>query len=182
MDDRVDKLLETIRKTVLSVFPELAGRYHLAARARVDSTTLQLTPLTREGSPDKTAPVIKCDPLPVKVKAGNILRLAFCYGDPAEPVVVASSTAALGTYLGGQVDVDDFGIKPAVVAEYLLAHSIVGTMTAPVDDQGVSLPGATTSGLTRFDFLDSLKPGDRVACLPIEEGDRFIIVAKVKGA
>jgi len=182
MDARVDKLLELVRKIVIRLFPELAGRYHLACKAKVLSTSggLHLQLLTREGSDDATAPPVKCDPLPVALAAGNVVRLGFLYGDPSEPHVLAQSTAAIGTITtGSQVHIEGYGVRPALIAEHLAAHFRVGTTTAPVDSEGNPLPGATTSDLTRFDFQTSLKDGDRVAALPIEEGARFIIVAKL---
>jgi hypothetical protein len=181
MDARVDKLLELVRKTVLRLFPELAGRYHLTCKARVLSTSggLHLQPLKRDGSPDPTAPAVKCEPFPRSLKVGDVVRLGFLYGDPSEPHILALSTAAIGTITGSQVNIEGYGVRPALIAEHLAAHFRVGTTTAPVDSEGNPLPGATTSDLTRFDFQTSLKDGDRVAALPIEEGARFIIVAKL---
>ncbi len=183
MDARVDKLIEVVRKTVIKLFPELAGRYHLGCRASVTGLAggLQLQPLTREGSEDASAPAVKCDPVPVKLKSGNVVRMAFLYGDPAEPVVFTRATAAVGTMAGGKVDVENYGVKDCLVAEHLRDHFRLATLTAPVDEQGNPLPGATTSPLTRIDFKAPLKDGDKVVALPIEEGERFIIVARLEG-
>lgn len=181
MDARVDKLIEVVRKAVIKLFPELAGRYHLACRAKVTGLTggLELQPLTREGNKDSTAPAVRCNPLPVKLKGGNVVRLVFLYGDPAEPVVFTQATAAVGTMAGGQIDVENYGVKDCLVAEHLVEHFRLATLTAPVDEQGNPLPGAATSPLTRIDFKAPLKDGDKVVALPVEEGERFIIIAKV---
>jgi hypothetical protein len=182
MDARVDKLLELVRKTVLRLFPELAGRYHLACKAKVLSTSggLHLQPLTREGSDDATAPPVKCDPLPVALAAGNVVRLGFMYGDPSEPFVGTLATAAIGTMSGSQVNVEGYGLRPALIAEHLAAYSRIGVTASPVNPDGSDIEGTTVySDLTRFDFQTSLKDGDQVACLPIEEGCRFVVVAKI---
>jgi hypothetical protein len=183
MNAQVDKLLEVIRKTVLRLFPELAGRYHLTARARVVSTTgnsLQVQPLKRDGSVDPTAPAVVCDPLPYKLKPGNVVRLGFLYGDPSEPYVEAVATAALAQITAGGLLVEGYGeVTDYLVAEHLADHSRICTMTSPVDQDGNPLPGATTSDLTRFDFTSPLKVGDRVVVLPIEEGNRFVVVARL---
>jgi hypothetical protein len=180
MDDS-DKLIELVRKIVLKLFPEIAGRYHLGSRAKVLSINegLHLQPLARDGSIDKTAPAIKCDPFPCSLAAGNIVRLGFLYGDPSEPFVAPLATAAIGTITGSQVNVEGYGTRPALIAQHLAAHSRIGTITSPVGGEGTPLPGSTTSDLSRFDFQTDLQDGDQVAALPIEEGDRFIVVAKL---
>jgi mRNA-degrading endonuclease toxin of MazEF toxin-antitoxin module len=116
----------------------------------------------------------------VALAAGNVVRLGFLYGDPSEPFVGALATAAIGTVSGSQVNVEGYGLRPALIAEHLVAHSRLGVTAAPVNDDGTDIPGSTVySALTRFDFRTSLKDGDRVAALPIEEGARFIVVAKI---
>lgn len=179
--EAVDKLLELVRKTVLQLFPELAGRYHLPRLARVISTTggLTLQPLHNDGSVDDAAPAVKCPPLPRAVKPGDVVRLGYMLGDPSEPYVDTVATAAKGTMTGGQVAVEGVGTVPAVISQHLAAHSRIGTMTAPVDGDGNPLPGASTSERTRFDFQTDLEDGDQVAVLPIEEGAKVIVVAKI---
>lgn len=181
MDARVDKLIELVRKIVVKLFPELAGRYHLTARARVLSVSkgVQLQVLKTDGSEDTTAPALKVDPLPVMLKPGSVIRMGFMYGDPSEPFVLPNSTAAIGTMQGGQVNVENYGARDCLVAEHLKDHFRLATMTAPVDAEGNQLPGATTSTLTRIDFQTGLKDGDQVVALPIEEGERFIVIAKL---
>lgn len=181
--DAADKLLEVVRKTVTQLFPELAGRYHLFANAKVLKTGdgLHLQMITREGAADEKTPPVKCEPVPYTLKAGNTVRMCFLYGDPSEPWPVPVSTAAIGTMTGNQVTIEGYGTKPAIVAEHLLAHFLLGTVTTEVDEDGKDLPGATTTKLSRFDFLKRIKNGDKVAVLPIEEGERFIVVAKLLG-
>jgi hypothetical protein len=182
VDPRVDRFIEVIRKTVLRLFPELAGRYHLGARARVQQLAeggWTVQPLTRERADDDTVTAVKVPPLPYTLKPGNVVRLVYLYGDPSEPEVAPVSTAALGTWLGGWVEVPGFGIRNAVVAEHLVEHSRVATLTAPVDAEGNPLPRAVTSAPTRIDFAAALKYGDRVVALPIDEGERFLVVAKL---
>lgn len=180
MDSRVDKLIEVVRKTVIKLFPELAGRYHLSGKARITALGegVQAQPLTREGSDDTSAPVVKCSPLPTSLKVGNIITLAFLYGDPSEPYIISRSAAVVGTYAGGRVTVEGYGAE-AVVPEHLQDHSRVATLTAPVDEDGQPLPGASTSSLTKISYKAPLKAGDQVVATPIEEGERFIVLAKL---
>lgn len=180
MDSRVDKLIEVVRKVVIRLFPELAGRYHLTAKAQVMSAKdLAVQPLTKEGSADTGTPAIKCPAVPVTLKPGNRVTFGFMYGDPSEPFLVPKSTGAIGTWATGKVTVPGYGTKDALVAEHLKDHFRLTTFTSPVDVEGVPLPGATTSDLTRINFMTSLKDGDQVVALPIEEGDRFIVVGKL---
>ena len=168
---------------MLKLFPELAGRYHLMLQARVadNNNGLQLQPLSRDGSEDPATPVVKLPPLPVTTKAGNVVQLGFRYGDPSEPFALTLSTAAIGQVAGSQVTIEGYGTKPAVIAEHLQSFSRLGRTTAPVDSEGRPLPDATTSSLTKFEFEAGVKDGDTVACLPIEEGERFLVVAKLGG-
>lgn len=181
MNAQVDKLIELVRKIVIRLFPELAGRYHLAARARVLSLSngVQLQLLKSDGSEDTTAPALKVDPLPVKLKPGSVIRMGFMYGDPSEPYAAILSTTAIGTMQGSQVNIENYGTRDCLVAEHLKEHFRVATMTAPVDAEGNPQPGATTSELTRIDYQSELKDGDLVVALPIEEGERFIVIAKL---
>lgn len=181
MDARIDKLFEVVRKIVIRLFPELAGRYHLTARARVLGLTggVQLQVLKNDGSQDTTTPAVRCEPLPVKLKPGNVIRMGFMYGDPSEPYLSAISTAAIGTISAGKVNIEDFGARNYLVAEHLIEHFRLATFTSPVDEQGDPLPGATTSALTRINFQSGIKDGDQVVALPIEEGDRFIVIGKL---
>ncbi|WP_027364026.1 DUF2577 family protein [Desulfotruncus alcoholivorax] len=170
MDSRVDKLMEVIRKTVIKLFPELAGRYHLSASARITALGdgIQAQPLTNEGSDDAKTPVVKCQPLPYSLKVGNVVKLAFMYGDPSEPFLITRSTAVIGAYAGGKITIDGYGTKDALVAEYLKDHTREGDLT---------LPDATLS--VKIKFKAPLKDGDQVAAVPIEEGERFIVIAKL---
>ncbi|NHM25468.1 hypothetical protein G7K71_08665 [Desulfofundulus sp. TPOSR] len=181
MDARMDRLIEVVRKIVIRLFPELAGRYHLTGRARVTGLTggLVLQPVTRDGSDDPETPAVKCETLPYTLKVGNIVRLGFMYGDPSEPFVGVLSTAAIGTWAGGKIEIPGYGTRDALVVECLREHSRLVTMTAPVDDQGNPLPGASTSPLTRIEYRATLEDGDQVVALPIEEGERFIVVGKL---
>ncbi|MTI82750.1 MAG: hypothetical protein FH756_02390 [Firmicutes bacterium] len=183
MNARVDKLMEVIRKTVLRLFPELAGSYHLTSNAKVVKVTqeaLHVQPLLKDGAVNEESPVITAPPLPYKLKPGDLVRLKFLYGDPSEPYAETVTTAALGQITGGGLIIEGYGeVADYLVAEHLAAHSRMGTTTSPVDDKGDSLPGATTSSLTRFDINAHLKAGDKVAALPIEEGARFVVVAKL---
>lgn len=180
--DKVDQLIEVVRKTVIKLFPELAGRYHLGARAALLSTAdgLHIQPLTRDGAVDETAPAIQCDPKPYRLKAGNVLRMSYLFGDPSEPEVFPVSSGAVGTMSGSQVNIEGYGLRPAVIAEYLLSHTRLATKTEPVDEQGNPLPDATTKFI-KLEFTKGLKDGDLVAAVPIEEGDRFIVLAKLGG-
>ncbi|TEB09134.1 hypothetical protein [Pelotomaculum propionicicum] len=181
MDPRVDKLIEVVRKTVIMLFPELTGRYHLAARAKVTGVAngISAQPLTRERTDDDTSPVVKCPALPYTLKPDNVIHIGYLYGDPSEPMAVVLSTAAIGTWTGGKVTVEGYGARDGLVMEYLKDHFRLATLTAPVDQDGNPLPGATTSPLTRIDFRTGLKDGDKVAAVPIEEGDRFIVIGKL---
>ncbi len=183
MNARVDKLMEVIRKTVLRLFPELAGSYHLTANAKVVKVTqeaLHVQPLLKDGSINEESPVVTAPPLPYKLKPEDVVRIKFLYGDPSEPYAETVATAALGQVTGGGLMIEGYGeVTGYLVAEHLKAHSRIGTSTSPVDDKGAPLPGATTSSLTRFDINEHLKAGDMVAALPIEEGARFVVVAKL---
>lgn len=181
MDPRVDKLIEVVRKTVIMLFPELAGRYHLAARAKVTGVAggLNAQPLTRERTSDSTSPVVKCPALPYTLKPGNVIHVGYLYGDPSEPFALVLSTAAIGTWAGGKVTVEGYGTRDGLVAEHLKDHFRLATMTSPVDDDGNPLPGASTSILTRINYWTGLEDGDQVVALPIEEGERFVVVGKL---
>lgn len=87
--DRVGKLIEVVRKTVIQLFPEMAGGYHLLRKARVLKSTpegLHIQPLTEEGNVDTASPPVKCDPCPAV--EGDIVVLGFLYGDPSEPFII----------------------------------------------------------------------------------------------
>ncbi len=146
--DAPDKLIELVRKVVLRLFPELAGRYHVTARAKVISTQggLHLAPLTNDGNVDPAAPAIKCDPVPVTLAPGNVVGLGFRYGDPSEPFVQCLSTAALGTYTGSTIDFPGYGS----VTDFIMAAHLSG-----------------------------IEVGSQVAAVPIEEGKRFVVLAKI---
>lgn len=179
---QVDKLLEVVRRAVGKLYPELANRYHLTARARVVSASgdIKLQPLTRDGRDDETAPLIVHEPIPATIKPGDVVLIGYTYGDPSEPFLAPLSTCAVGTITAGGFLPD--GHKkavPYILDQRLDAHFRLATLTAPVDDDGIPLPGAETSPLTRIDYKSMVKPGDRVAGVAIEEGARFVIVAKL---
>lgn len=111
---------------------------------------------------------------------------------------VSGMPCELGTITATGLKLDSFKqeIRDYLVADWLVkvhfpAFSFIGTATSPVDDQGNPLPGATTTPLTRYDFLErqvddvrlemkvSLKAGDRVLAVPVNGGQDAIIVAKV---
>jgi len=83
------KLIEVVRKTVLQLFPEMAGGYHLLRKARVVKSTpeaLHVQPLNSQGSVDTEVPPVKCAPYPAA--SGDIVVLGYLYGNPSEPCVV----------------------------------------------------------------------------------------------
>lgn len=111
---------------------------------------------------------------------------------------VSGVPCELGTMTGSGLKLDTFKheIQDFMVADWLVkihfpAFSLVGTATSPVDSQGIDQPGASTSELTRYDFLPAeveevrleLKPhlnaGDRVLAIPVNDGREAVIVAKV---
>lgn len=182
MNAQVDKLIEVIRRIVNKLYPELANRYHLPARARVLSIngSIKLQPLKNDGSDDTGTPVIICDPVPYTLQPGNVVRIGYVYGDPSEPFAAPLSTVALGTYTGTGFKPDGHNKEyQFILAKHLDNHFRIATLTEPVDDEGNPLPGATTSQLTRIDYVKCVKPGNRVAAVPMEEGDRFVIIAKI---
>ncbi len=111
---------------------------------------------------------------------------------------VSGIPCELGTMTSTGLKLDKFKheIQDYLVADWLVkvhfpAFSLVGTATSPVDEQGNDQPGASTSELTRYDFLPrevdqvrlelkaDLKPGDRVLAVPVNGGQEAVIVAKV---
>lgn len=88
-------------------------------------------------------------------------------------------------------EIPDYYVAEWVVKITLPAFSLIGTATSPVDDEGNPLPGASTTPLTRYDFKEreidevkiemkpDLKEGDRVLCIPIDDGDDIMVVCKV---
>lgn len=111
---------------------------------------------------------------------------------------VSGMTAELGTITGTGLKLDSFKyeISDFLVADGLTqlhfpAFSLVGSSTAPVNDDGVPQAGASTSPQTRFDFAESevadvrvnlragLKPGDRVLAVPINGGQDVVVLCKV---
>ena len=55
----------------------------------------------------------------------------------------------------------------------------MATITQPVDQDGNDLPGAE-SNIARIDYMTGIIDGDLVAAVPIEEGERFIVLAKLQ--
>ena len=96
--------------------------------------------------------------------------------------------------------IDRFPI-PIPAGEYLIVDwqaklhfpgfFFVGNGTAPVDEQGTPQPGATTSPLTKYEFLEKevdqvhveikpdLKPGDRVLIAWVNDGTDPVVISKV---
>lgn len=104
----------------------------------------------------------------------------------------------LGTITGSGVKLDSFKyeIPDYYVADWvaeleLPAFSLVGTMTAPVDETGNATGGGAPSQRTRFDFDETkidevrlnwsagIKPGDRVLAVPVNGGKDAVVVCKV---
>lgn len=109
---------ELIKKTVLRLFPELTGGYHLPRYAEVlavaDAPTsgdiaddfrpryaVDIQVLDMHGKADGTMPILHSVPLPVPVaggaemgqfafpQAGTVVMLQFAYGSPNKPVITA---------------------------------------------------------------------------------------------
>lgn len=131
---------------------------------------------------------------PFKSLAGIIATEA----KKAAGAAVQGLPCELGTITASGLKLDSFKheIKTYLVAEWMAKISLpvfffVGTGTAPVDDQGNSLPGAVTSDQTRYDMrakeIDQVKieikpdlqPGDRVLVISINSGQNHVVVAKV---
>ncbi|WP_372632977.1 hypothetical protein [Cohnella sp.] len=104
----------------------------------------------------------------------------------------------LGTITGSGVKLDSFKyeIPDYYVADWvaeleLPAFSLIGTMTAPVDEEGNATGGGASSQRTCFDFDETkigevrlnwsagIKPGDRVLAVPVNGGKDAVIVCKV---
>ena len=111
---------------------------------------------------------------------------------------ISGLSCELGYMTGSGLVLDGFKheIQDYLVADWLVrvhfpAFKLVGTATSPVDDKGIDLPGASTSQLTRFDFLPAevenvqlefkqgLKSGDRVLAVPVNGGREAVIICKV---
>lgn len=99
---------------------------------------------------------------------------------------------ATGLKLDGfRHEIRDYLVADWVVTVHLPAFSLIGTATAPVDDQGKPLPNAGTSSLTRYDFREAqianvrlevkpgLMPGDRVLAIPVNGGTDAVVLCKV---
>jgi len=107
----------------------------------------------------------------------------------------------LGTITGSGLKLDSFKYE---LSDYLVAEwvaeieippfSLVGTMTAPVDEEGNPQGAGVPSPLTRFDFAESkiekarlnwaagIQPGDRVLAVPVNGGKDAVVVCKVVSA
>lgn len=104
----------------------------------------------------------------------------------------------LGTITGSGVKLDSFKyeIPDYYVADWvaeleLPAFSLIGTMIAPVDEEGNETGGGAPSQRTRFDFDETkigevrlnwsagIKPGDRVLAVPVNGGKDAVVVCKV---
>ncbi|MED1851826.1 hypothetical protein P4V33_09190 [Brevibacillus borstelensis] len=88
-------------------------------------------------------------------------------------------------------EITDFYVAEWLAKITLPEFSLIGTATSPVDDEGRPLPGSSTSPLTRYDFkkreidkvkvemIPDLKEGDRVLCVPVDDGDDVVVICKV---
>ncbi|WP_239616145.1 hypothetical protein [Cohnella mopanensis] len=104
----------------------------------------------------------------------------------------------LGTITESGLKLDSFkyAIPDYLVAEWVTqleipAFSLVGMMTAPVNEDGGAVGGAVPSQRTRFDYEESkieevrlnwsasMKPGDRVLAVPVNGGKDAVVVCKV---
>lgn len=114
---------------------------------------------------------------------------------------VSGVPSELGTFTGSGLKLDSFKyeIPDYLVAEWSAklhfpAFSLVGTMTAPVDEAGVPQGGAVPGPRTRFDFAEAevedvrlnwqagLKAGDRVLAVPVNGGQAAVVLCKVVSA
>lgn len=109
-------------------------------------------------------------------------------GIPCELGTITASGLKLDSF---KHEIQDYLVADWLVKVYLPAISFIGTATSPVDDQGINLPGATTTALTRYDFnakeVDQvhlelkadLIPGDRVLAVPVNGGQDAVVICKV---
>ncbi|MCD9020507.1 hypothetical protein [Cohnella silvisoli] len=111
---------------------------------------------------------------------------------------ISGLPSELGTITASGLKLDSFKyeIPDYLVAEWetklhLPAFFLVGTMTTPVDMDGVPQGGAIPSQRTRFDFAEAeiedvrlnwqagMKPGDRVLAVPVNGGREVVVLCKV---
>ncbi|MBW5447442.1 hypothetical protein GE107_15395 [Cohnella sp. CFH 77786] len=114
---------------------------------------------------------------------------------------VSGLPSELGTITGSGLKLDSFKyeIPDYLVADWTAklhfpAFSLVGTMTSPVDGEGVPQGGAVPGPRTRFDFEEAevedvrlnwqsgLKAGDRVLAVPVNGGRDAVVLCKVVGS
>ena len=111
---------------------------------------------------------------------------------------ISGVPSELGTITGSGLKLDSFKYE---LPDYLVADwvaeleippfSMVGTMTAPVDEEGNPQGGGAPSQRTRFDIAETkiekvrlnwaagMKPGDRVLAVPVNGGKDAVVVCKV---
>ncbi|QJD86719.1 hypothetical protein [Cohnella herbarum] len=109
-------------------------------------------------------------------------------GIPSELGTITVSGLKLDSF---KYEIPDYLVANWVAQLEYPAFSLVGTMTSPVDEDGVTIGGATPSQRTRFDFQETkvgevrlnwaagLKSGDRVLAVPVNGGKDAVVVCKV---
>jgi len=109
-------------------------------------------------------------------------------GVPSELGTITESGLKLDSF---KYEIPDYLVADWVTELEVPAFSLIGTMTAPVDKEGNSIGGGTTSQLTRFDYMEAkigevrlnwsagMKPGDRVLAIPVNGGKDAVVVCKV---
>lgn len=119
---------------------------------------------------------------------GNKNLKGLLSGVPCELGTVTASGIKLDNF---KHEYQDYLLADWKVRVHFPAFFFVGTSTRPVDDQGNSLPGATTTDQTKYDlkakevdqvwldFKPDLVPGDRVLVIPINGGQDIVVICKV---
>jgi len=109
-------------------------------------------------------------------------------GVPSELATITGSGIKLDSF---KYEIPDYYVADWVVQLELPAFSLVGTMIAPVDEEGSASGGSAPSQRTRFDVNDTkisdvrlnwsagMKPGDRVLAVPVNGGKDAVVVCKV---
>jgi len=114
---------------------------------------------------------------------------------------VSGMPSELGTITGSGLKLDSFKyeIPDYLVADWSVqlhfpAFSWVGSMTAPVGEDGAAEAGASTGQRTRFDMTAAqvtdvrmnwgagLKAGDRVLAVPVNGGRDAVVLCRVVSA
>lgn len=109
-------------------------------------------------------------------------------GVPCELGTITASGLKLDTF---KYEIQDYLVAEWMAKISLPAFFFVGTQTAPVDEQGNDLPGASMSQRTRYDLQakeistakieikPELQPGDRVLAIPVNGGQDAVVICKV---